>query len=84
MTFIRARRTDLTSLFWADLQDDLERNPRDDVPDAIGELARGDRSIVCDVDEAAAAMAWARAQPYWPAALAPEHEPLYVVAASTE
>ena len=84
MTFLRARRTDLTGFFWADLEDDVERNPRDDVPPAIGDLARGHRSIVCDPEEADAALTWARARPYWPTGLALEDAPLYVVRSSTE
>jgi hypothetical protein len=84
MTFLRARRNDLTSLFWADLAEDLERNPRDDVPDALTELARGDASVVCDPAEAEAALAWVRARQYWPTGLAPEHDPVYVVDSSAE
>lgn len=80
MTFLRARRNELTNLFWRDLRESLEHDPtRDDVPPAIGELARGDVSIVCDRDEAEAAIAWAREQPYWPARLPSEHEPLYLL-----
>lgn len=84
MTFLRARRNDLTSLFWADLAEDLERNARTDVPDALGELGRGDVSVVCDAAEADAALAWARALPYWPTGLAPAHDPVYVVDSSAE
>jgi hypothetical protein len=81
MTYLRARRNDLTSLFWADLAEDLDVNRarRADVPNAIDELARGDISVVCDPQDAEAALAWARAQPYWPRGLGPEHDPLYVV-----
>jgi hypothetical protein len=74
MTFLRARRSNLTSLFWADLEDEVERRPRDLVPLAIAELARGDVSVVCDREEAETALAWTRAQPYWPS-LPTEREP---------
>jgi hypothetical protein len=86
MTLLRARRTDLTSLFWPDLAEDLDLNParRDDAPHAIREVARGDVSVVCDPAEAEAALAWARALPYWPTGLATEHDPLYVFDSNAE
>jgi hypothetical protein len=82
MTFLRTRRTDLTRLFWADLVEYVARHLHNDeiaVPTVIGELARGDVSVVCDRTEADEALAWARALPWWPAHLPAENEPLYIV-----
>jgi hypothetical protein len=67
MLFLRARRNDVTGLFWADLQATAEDlDTRDEVPEVLRELAAGDVSVVCDRHEADAALAWAQLQPFWP------------------
>jgi hypothetical protein len=57
---LRARRTPETSRFWAALAEDHRGAPA-----ALQELARGDRSVVCDATEATAALSWARRHRAW-------------------
>jgi hypothetical protein len=60
VTFLRALRHPLTATFWDALAGDHAG-----APSALRELARGDKSVVCDRDEADAALAWARAHWAW-------------------
>ena len=60
VTFLRARRRAQARPFWAALEADHAG-----APSALQELARGDSSVVCDLAEAAAALAWARRVPGW-------------------
>ena len=82
MLFLRARRRDLTSLFWADLQATAEDlATRNEVPEILRELAAGDVSVVCTRDEADAALAWAQLQLFWPSR---EPAPLYLFDSDAE
>src|SRR5919199_561844 len=56
MTFLRALRHPLSADFWTALARDHAGAPA-----ALQELARGDSSVVCDLAEAEASLAWARA-----------------------
>lgn len=59
--FLRARRNELTQRFWQELyEDELAAAPA-----AMQELAKGDRSVVCDRGEAEASLDWARRHPCW-------------------
>ena len=60
MTFLRALRHPLTADFWTALARDHAGAPA-----ALQELARGDSSVVCDLAEAEASLAWARAHWAW-------------------
>jgi hypothetical protein len=66
MTFLRARRDQATSAFWAALAEDHRGAPA-----ALQGLALGDSSVVCESAEAAAAMRWARCHSAWTDAPAP-------------
>lgn len=57
--FLRARRTSATAAWWA-----AAAKARA-VPEIVGELLRGDVSVVHDPPEGDLAIAWARTLPEW-------------------
>jgi hypothetical protein len=77
MTFLRARHVPETENFWWDLRFDIDLDTH--VPDLLRELAAGERAVRCDRDRGAAALAWARAQPYWPAHLPGDRAVVYML-----
>jgi hypothetical protein len=76
MTFLVARDRE-NSAFWDDVRADLNRGDVH-VPNAIRKLMVLDSfSVVCDPEEADAALQWAQARPAWPANKPRGVEPLY-------
>lgn len=69
MQFLRKHLDERTAGFWEQLRADHVGAPA-----ALQELARGDVSVVCDVEEAEASLAWARAHAAW----TEEPAPLFV------
>jgi hypothetical protein len=69
MTHLDTRHDDWTDTFWwwdVRYDIDLENFGGEPVPAPLHELAAGKTTVRCADEQAAAALAWARAQPYWP------------------